>query len=211
MKSNNYIISIDPGISGGIAVFEQKTNKIVLFEKNPTIKNHNNKSTYDLEKFYQIFFKYNNSEIISEFVHSMPGEGSTSSFNFGRSFGQIEGLAYGMKIPYITVTPQKWKKHFDDELINDDMLKLKKNLKETNEKIKIIKTTIKNHKEKTEKIKIETKIKNKIQYDYKKMAKAISRSYASNLYPETEQMLKKTTYDGVADAILIGVYYLSLK
>jgi len=209
--SNKYIISIDPGISGGIAVFEQKTSKIVLFEKNPTIKNNNNKSTYDLEKFYQIFLKYNNSKIISESVHSMPGEGSTSSFNFGRSFGQIEGLAYGMKIPYMTVTPQKWKKHFNDKLISEDMLKLKEDLKTTNEKIKVIKTTIKNKKEKTEKIKIETKIKNKIQYHYKKMAKTLSRECASELYVETEQILKKATYDGVADAILIGVYYLSLS
>jgi len=209
MKSNNksYIISIDPGISGGLSVFEQETKKIVLFQKNP-IQSDNKKSKYNLQEFYEIFSKYTPCKIASEFVHSMPGEGSTSSFRFGRSSGQIEGLAFGMQIPYTLVTPQKWKKYFTSNLISDEMLKLKEDLKVFTTKIKLIKT-IKNKKERSETLKTETKIKNKISYHYKKIAKRLSREHASNLYPETQDMLKKTTYDGVADAILIGVYYMS--
>lgn len=206
MSTTNYIISIDPGINGGIAVFEQETKKLVLFQKNP-VKMVNKKNTYDLEKFYEIFSKHAPCKAISEAVHSMPGEGSSSSYNFGKSAGQIEGLCCGMKIPYTTASPQKWQKNFPN-LVNSDMIKLKESMKEAGKKIKEIKT-IKNKKERTEKIKVETKIKNKARYDYKKLAKTMSRECASKLYPETETILKKTTYDGIADAILIGIYYMS--
>jgi len=43
-----------------------------------------------------------------EKVHSMPGQGVASTFKFGESYGQLTGLLVGLKIPYETVTPQKW-------------------------------------------------------------------------------------------------------
>jgi len=206
MSETKYIISIDPGINGGIAIFEKETKNLVLFQKN-TIKEINKKNTYDLEGFYEIFSKYSPSQLVTEAVHSMPGEGSSSSYNFGRSSGQIEGLCCGMKIPFTSITPQRWKKHFNN-LINSDMETLKKEQKESDAKLKELKK-IKIKKERSEKVKEETKIRNKKKYDYKKLAKTLSRECASKLYPETADILKKTTYDGIADAILIGVYYLS--
>ena len=42
----------------------------------------------------------------------MPKQGVTSMFNFGVSFGYIQGVIEAFEIPYELVSPQKWKKHF---------------------------------------------------------------------------------------------------
>ena len=46
----------------------------------------------------------------------MPGQGVTSMFNFGQTFGAIKGICAALKLPIFFVRPSKWKKHFD--LIN---------------------------------------------------------------------------------------------
>ena len=47
-----------------------------------------------------------------EKVGAMPGQGVTSMFTFGRSFGFIEGVLRTSNIPFQLVPPQKWKKEF---------------------------------------------------------------------------------------------------
>ena len=46
----------------------------------------------------------------------MPGQGVTSMFNFGQTFGAIKGVCAAFRVTYIFVRPTKWKKYF--ELIN---------------------------------------------------------------------------------------------
>ena len=55
----------------------------------------------------------------------MPGQGVTSMFNFGQTFGAIKGVCAALKLPIFFVRPSKWKKHF--ELINSskDLVELK--------------------------------------------------------------------------------------
>ena len=54
--------------------------------------------------------------VIVEQVNAMPGQGVTSMFNFGQTFGAIKGICAALKLPIFFVRPSKWKKHF--ELIN---------------------------------------------------------------------------------------------
>ena len=54
--------------------------------------------------------------MVVEQVNAMPGQGVTSMFNFGQTFGAIKGISATLKIPIFFVRPSKWKKHF--ELIN---------------------------------------------------------------------------------------------
>jgi len=54
--------------------------------------------------------------VVVEQVSAMPGQGVTSMFNFGQSFGVIKGICAAMQLPIFFVRPAKWKKHF--ELIN---------------------------------------------------------------------------------------------
>ena len=51
-----------------------------------------------------------------EQVSAMPGQGVTSMFNFGQTFGSIKGICAALGLPIFYVRPAKWKKHF--ELIN---------------------------------------------------------------------------------------------
>ena len=47
-----------------------------------------------------------------EKVGAMPKQGVTSTFNFGKSAGFIEGVLQTCGIPYQLVPPQKWKKDY---------------------------------------------------------------------------------------------------
>ena len=51
-----------------------------------------------------------------EQVNAMPGQGVTSMFNFGQSFGAIKGVSAALNLPIFFVRPSKWKKYF--ELLN---------------------------------------------------------------------------------------------
>ena len=71
--------------------------------------------------FYEISkrienYSLNNVRVVVEQVSAMPGQGVTSMFNFGQSFGVIKGICAAMQLPIFFVRPAKWKKHF--ELIN---------------------------------------------------------------------------------------------
>ena len=59
-----------------------------------------------------------NTRVIIEQVSAMPGQGVTSMFNFGQSFGILKGLCSAMQIPMYFVRPAKWKKYFN--LINSE-------------------------------------------------------------------------------------------
>ena len=48
----------------------------------------------------------------------MPGQGVTSMFNFGQSFGILKGICSAMQLPIYFVRPAKWKKYFN--LINSE-------------------------------------------------------------------------------------------
>lgn len=47
-----------------------------------------------------------------EKVGARPMQGVSSTFEFGRNAGFIEGLLVANEIPYALVTPQRWKKEF---------------------------------------------------------------------------------------------------
>ena len=58
----------------------------------------------------------NEVKVVIEHVSAMPGQGVTSMFNFGQSFGILKGICSAMNLSMYFVRPVKWKKHFN--LIN---------------------------------------------------------------------------------------------
>ena len=56
--------------------------------------------------------------VVIEQVSAMPGQGVTSMFNFGQSFGILKGICAAMQLPMFFVRPAKWKKYFN--LINSE-------------------------------------------------------------------------------------------
>ena len=112
------IIGIDPGISGSICFFED--GKIIDVVDMPTMtEGKKNKKQVNGSQIYNEILKrvskFENHEIrvIIEQVSAMPGQGVTSMFNFGQSFGILKGICSSMQLPMYFVRPAKWKKYFN--------------------------------------------------------------------------------------------------
>ena len=113
------IIGIDPGLSGAIAILED--NKVIELFDIPVMpdgkKNKRQLNSAHLVKLIQDNIKGSQDvSMVVEQVNAMPGQGVTSMFNFGQTFGAIKGICAALGLPIFFVRPAKWKKHF--ELIN---------------------------------------------------------------------------------------------
>ena len=113
------IIGIDPGLSGGIAILDDL--KIYdIFDMPVMSEGKKNKNQLNSAQLVNILNKHvlkkENTFVIVEQVSAMPGQGVTSMFNFGQTFGSIKGICAALGLPIFYVRPAKWKKHF--ELIN---------------------------------------------------------------------------------------------
>ena len=113
------IIGVDPGLSGAIAILED--NKIKELFDMPVMPD-GKKNKRQLNSALLVKLIKDNIEnlektvMVVEQVNAMPGQGVTSMFNFGQTFGAIKGICAALGLPIFFVRPAKWKKHF--ELIN---------------------------------------------------------------------------------------------
>ena len=112
------IIGIDPGITGAICFFLDGKIKDVIDMPTMASGNQNKKQINSSQLFNEISsrvesFNSKNINVVVEQVSAMPGQGVTSMFNFGQSFGVIKGVCAAMQLPIFFVRPAKWKKHFD--------------------------------------------------------------------------------------------------
>ena len=113
------IIGIDPGLSGAIAVLDN--NKVLKIYDMPVMaEGKKNKRQLNSAQLVNIIKENieNREEInvVVEQVNAMPGQGVTSMFNFGQTFGAIKGVCAALNLPIFFIRPSKWKKYF--ELIN---------------------------------------------------------------------------------------------
>ena len=112
------IIGIDPGISGSICFFED--GKILDVIEMPTMnEGKKNKRQVNGAQIYNEItdrikkLQKQDIRVVVEQVSAMPGQGVTSMFNFGQSFGIIKGICSAMQLPLYFVRPTKWKKYFN--------------------------------------------------------------------------------------------------
>ena len=122
------IIGVDPGINGAISIIENK--KIVEVYDTPTmIEGKKNKRQINGAQVTNIIKERLNSKeevvVVVEHVNAMPGQGVTSMFNFGQSFGVIKGICAALSLPIYFVRPAKWKKHFNLIKTNKDASRTK--------------------------------------------------------------------------------------
>ena len=92
--------------------------KCLLWQKEKNKRQVNGSQIYN-----EILEKIHNTDkqeirVIIEQVSAMPGQGVTSMFNFGQSFGILKGICSAMQLPMYFVRPAKWKKYFG--LINSE-------------------------------------------------------------------------------------------
>ena len=93
-----FYIGIDPGAKGGITVLDDEM--CIAFP-------YHDQALLEVCQLYQ-----GRCVCTVEKVHSMPGQGVSSTFTFGRNYGVILGILMAFQIPYTEVTPQVWKKYF---------------------------------------------------------------------------------------------------
>ena len=115
------IIGIDPGITGAICFFEDRIIIGLIEMPNMAVGKKNKRQVNGAQVYNEIFERiknYNKKDIkvVIEQVSAMPGQGVTSMFNFGQSFGVLKGICSAMQLPMYFVRPAKWKKYYN--LIN---------------------------------------------------------------------------------------------
>ena len=112
------IIGIDPGISGSICFFKNGEIKDVIDMPTMTEGKKNKKQVNGSQIFNEISKRIKEIDrkdikVVIEQVSAMPGQGVTSMFNFGQSFGILKGICSAMQLPMYFVRPLKWKKYFN--------------------------------------------------------------------------------------------------
>ena len=117
------IIGIDPGISGSICFLDSGKILDVIEMPIMTDGKKNKKQVNGAQIYNEIYNRINhrdkdNIRVVIEQVSAMPGQGVTSMFNFGQSFGIIKGVCSAMQLSMFFVRPAKWKKYFN--LINSE-------------------------------------------------------------------------------------------
>ena len=124
------IIGIDPGITGSICFFEDGKIIDVVEMPNMAEGKKNKKQVNGAQIFHEISLriksvKKEEIKVVIEQVSAMPGQGVTSMFNFGQSFGVIKGICAALSLPIYFVRPTKWKKYFNLIKTNKDASRTK--------------------------------------------------------------------------------------
>ena len=108
--AHKIIIGIDPGQSGGFAVFKDDTLRSLV--KMPETE----RDIFDQLSEYKDIQKWEDKESSIycwiERVHSFPGQGVASSFKFGKGYGGLRMALIALKIPFYDITPLSWQKIF---------------------------------------------------------------------------------------------------
>ena len=117
------VIGIDPGISGSICFFKDGKIFDIIEMPNMAEGKKNKRQVNGAQIYNEISSRIKNFgkediKVVIEQVSAMPGQGVTSMFNFGQSFGVLKGICSAMQLPMYFVRPAKWKKYFN--LINSE-------------------------------------------------------------------------------------------
>ena len=111
------IIGMDPGISGAICFFENGEIKEIIDMPNMADGKKNKRQINGPQVYNEISSRIKNTPkkeivVVIEQVSAMPGQGVTSMFNFGQSFGVLKGICSAMQLSMYFIRPVKWKKYF---------------------------------------------------------------------------------------------------
>ncbi len=110
------VFGIDPGVSGALSIYEYKKLKEVIDMPTMSEGKKNKKQINAAQLALEIKKRADGSKdvaVVIEHVSAMPGQGVTSMFNFGQSFGVIKGICSTLNLPIYFIRPVKWKKHFN--------------------------------------------------------------------------------------------------
>ena len=102
-----FVLGIDPGVSGAIAFLPLNDLTRVSVEDVPVAGGEIN-----VPALANIIRTYRPALAVIEKAQSMPKQGVSSVFAYGRSYGDVRGIIGALDIPLHLVTPRVWKKAF---------------------------------------------------------------------------------------------------
>ena len=126
------IIGIDPGAKGA-AVLLSNSGEVL------DIARFDKQTEMDIADTLREWIDFNCFAFIEK-VHSMPKQGVSSTFKFGRNYGFLIGCLTSLKIPYEFVTPHTWQKYMSCQTKGDKKI-TKSKAQQLFPKIKVIHTT----------------------------------------------------------------------
>jgi hypothetical protein len=104
------VCGVDPGLTGAVAFIRpdaaHPANRLAVFDA-PLVGGE-----FDGVAFAKLLVERLPDSIAIEHAFSRPGQGVSSTFKFGRTFGQALGVIQALGVPYELVSPAVWKKHF---------------------------------------------------------------------------------------------------
>jgi crossover junction endodeoxyribonuclease RuvC len=104
-------IGLDPGSTGAMAAVNNE-GELLEWGRFPLVK-VGNKKVLDIQGI-SVWIEERGINmgvrVTVEKVHAMPGQGVTSMFSFGRSFGILEGIVISQNLPIQYAAPQAWQK-----------------------------------------------------------------------------------------------------
>lgn len=101
------ILGIDPGVEGGIALYEPDRPSQIIACDIPTAAGE-----IDAAELARLIKSLDPTTAIIESVHAMPKQGVSSTFRFGMAYGSLRATVSVLGIPTHLVTPQRWKKDY---------------------------------------------------------------------------------------------------
>jgi crossover junction endodeoxyribonuclease RuvC len=107
------ICGIDPGLSGTIAFVDAASGAVVNVTELPVLqlaRGGKNKRDLDAHALARLISNRRPGHTFVELVGAMPGQGVSSVFAFGKSFGVVIGVLAALGIPYTLVAPVVWKR-----------------------------------------------------------------------------------------------------
>ena len=108
----NYFLGVDPGASGAIAVLQEDGLLIAVIDM-PVVELKVGKAMkrrVSPEILAHVLRPYAGSVAYLEQVSAMPGQGVSSMFAFGESYGVVRGVLAALGMRTYLVTPGAWKK-----------------------------------------------------------------------------------------------------
>lgn len=106
------ILAIDPGASGALAFFNVSAGTLDIMDM-PTVevkRGAKDKREISPQMLAALINARKPDTAVLERVGAMPGQGSSSMFQFGRGVGMVEGVLAALHIPTEYVTPQAWQR-----------------------------------------------------------------------------------------------------
>ena len=109
-----FVIGVDPGLDGAIAVLDMEHDIVAWVRDMPTLPKPNGGRMIDVYSLGRLLQVEDTVAAVVEHARAMPAkgrkQGATSMLSFGTAFGCVLGALGAVGLPFVTVEPVVWKR-----------------------------------------------------------------------------------------------------